>query len=228
MEDLLTNIKSYQGVVLTLKDSFQILFSALLAGIIIRFLYIRFSNSFSSKSAYANTLLMVTVCVASLIAVVKSSLALSLGLVGALSVIRFRTAVKEPYTLSFILLSVCIGIALGASQYKFALCVGLVGGLISIYTNQRALKGNGKSSKTNEVDTLTICADNEKTMFKSLEILVSSAQTYSIKTISSSKDSECIATVAIYIESNETLNLIINKITSYPGIKNVTFYNSPV
>ena len=80
VEDLLTNVNSYQGIALTIGESFQILFCALIAGILIRFLYIRFSNSFSSKSAYANTLLMVTVCVASLIAVVKSSLALSLGL----------------------------------------------------------------------------------------------------------------------------------------------------
>ena len=48
---------------------------------------------------------MVSISVAALIAVVKSSLALSLGLVGALSVVRFRTAIKEPYNLSFLLLS---------------------------------------------------------------------------------------------------------------------------
>ena len=171
---------------------------------------------------------MVTVCVASLIAVVKSSLALSLGLVGALSVIRFRTAVKEPYTLSFILFSVCIGIAIGASQYKFALFVGIVGTLISIYTNRRAIKGNKKISNSNEVDTLTICAENEETIFKSLEIAALSSQTYSIKTISSSQDSECVATIAVHIESNETLSSIMKEMTTYPGIKNVTFYNSPV
>ena len=228
MEDLIFNPNEYQGFALTLKDSFLIIISALIAGILIRFLYIRFSNSFSSKSAYANTLLMVTVCVAGLIAVVKSSLALSLGLVGALSVIRFRTAVKEPYTLSFILFSVCIGIAIGASQYRFALCVGLAGTLISIYTNQRALKGNRKVSNRNEVDTLTICADNEEAIFKSLEIAALSVQTYSIKTISSSRGSECTATVAIYIESNETLSSVIKELTSCSGIRNVTFYNSPV
>ena len=126
------------------RESILILFLSLLAGLLSRFLYIRYSNTFSSKSSYANSLLMVTVSVASLIAVVKSSLALSLGLVGALSVIRFRTAVKEPYTLSFILFSVCLGISIGASQYRFALIVALFGALISLIINNQSRKKENK------------------------------------------------------------------------------------
>ena len=228
MEELISSPNTYAGLQLSFKEGFIILFYAFLAGFLIRFLYIRFSNSFSSKSAYANTLLMVTVCVASLIAVVKSSLALSLGLVGALSVVRFRTAVKEPYTLSFILLSVCLGIAIGAGQNMFALSVGIVGTFISIYTNQRALKGNKKTAKNNEVDTLSISADNDEAIFKALEVASLSVKTYSIKNISSNPNSECLATVGVYIESNEILKRLIKEISKQPGIKNVTFYNSPV
>ena len=77
-----------------------------LFGLLIRQVFYRYSNSMSSRRGFGNTLLMVTISTASLIAVVKSSLALSLGLVGALSVVRFRTAVKEPYNLAFILFSI--------------------------------------------------------------------------------------------------------------------------
>ena len=66
----------------------------------------------SSKSGFGNAILLVTISTASLIAIVKSSLALSLGLVGALSVVRFRTAVKEPYNLAFILFAICAGISI--------------------------------------------------------------------------------------------------------------------
>ena len=48
------------------------------------------------------------------ISVVKSSLALSLGLVGALSIVRFRTPIKEPEELAYIFLSIAVGLALGA------------------------------------------------------------------------------------------------------------------
>ena len=92
-----------ESIYLGFFESFKILLLALAAGIFIRFLYKKFSTSYSSKDDYGNTILIITISVASLIAVVKSSLALSLGLVGALSVVRFRTAVKEPINLGFLL-----------------------------------------------------------------------------------------------------------------------------
>ena len=54
------------------------------------------------------------------IAVVKSSLALSLGLVGALSIVRFRTPIKEPDELAYIFLSIAVGLCLGADQREAA------------------------------------------------------------------------------------------------------------
>ena len=52
--------------------------------------------------------------------VISNNIALSLGLVGALSVVRFRTAVKEPYNLAFLLFAICIGISIGANDFKEA------------------------------------------------------------------------------------------------------------
>jgi len=49
--------------------------------------------------------------------VVKSSIALSLGLVGALSIVRFRTPIKEPEELAFLFLAISIGLGLGANQW---------------------------------------------------------------------------------------------------------------
>ena len=54
------------------------------------------------------------------ISVVKSSLALSLGLVGALSIVRFRTPIKEPEELAYIFLAIAVGLALGADQREVA------------------------------------------------------------------------------------------------------------
>ncbi len=54
------------------------------------------------------------------ISVVKSSLALSLGLVGALSIVRFRTPIKEPEELAYIFLAIAIGLSLGADQREVA------------------------------------------------------------------------------------------------------------
>ena len=61
-----------------------------------------------------------------IITIVKSSLALSLGLVGALSIVRFRAAIKEPEELAFLFLCIAIGIGLGAAQRE----VTIIGFLI--------------------------------------------------------------------------------------------------
>ena len=67
-------------------------------------------------------LVLPIICLTTLlvISVVKSSLALSLGLVGALSIVRFRTPIKEPEELAYIFLSIAIGLALGADQKEVA------------------------------------------------------------------------------------------------------------
>ena len=67
-------------------------------------------------------LVLPVICLTTLlvISVVKSSLALSLGLVGALSIVRFRTPIKEPEELAYIFLSIAIGLALGADQREVA------------------------------------------------------------------------------------------------------------
>ena len=67
-------------------------------------------------------LVLPIICLTTLlvISVVKSSLALSLGLVGALSIVRFRTPIKEPEELSYIFLAIAIGLALGADQKEVA------------------------------------------------------------------------------------------------------------
>jgi uncharacterized membrane protein YhiD involved in acid resistance len=67
-------------------------------------------------------LVLPIVCLTTLlvISVVKSSLALSLGLVGALSIVRFRTPIKEPEELAYIFLAIAVGLALGADQLEVA------------------------------------------------------------------------------------------------------------
>ena len=136
-----------EGISISIFDGILILFLASIGGLFVRYTFSKYSNSFSSKSSFGNTIFLLTISVAALIAVVKSSLALSLGLVGALSVIRFRTAVKEPYNLAFLLFSICLGISIGASQFTFALLIALFGFLITVSTMIRLSKFNLSNSQ---------------------------------------------------------------------------------
>lgn len=61
-----------------------------------------------------------------IITIVKSSLALSLGLVGALSIIRFRSAIKEPEELTYLFLAIAVGLGLGANQIFITLIAFII------------------------------------------------------------------------------------------------------
>src|SRR5512133_2012578 len=78
--------------------------------------YTRYGASLSNRSQFAPTLPMLTLITLLVITIVKSSLALSLGLVGALSIVRFRTAIKDPEELIFLFFAIAIGLGLGADQ----------------------------------------------------------------------------------------------------------------
>lgn len=78
--------------------------------------YRKYSSVLSNKASFAAVLPFIILTTILVISVVKSSLALSLGLVGALSIVRFRTPIKEPEELAYLFISIAIGLGLGANQ----------------------------------------------------------------------------------------------------------------
>lgn len=92
------------------------LLSAAFLTIILGEIYVRYGNSLSNRKVFSRNFLLITMTTMLIITIVKSSLALSLGLVGALSIIRFRTAIKEPEELAFLFLAISIGLGFGADQ----------------------------------------------------------------------------------------------------------------
>ena len=93
----------------------NLVIAAVLAGLL-AWHYVRFGRTLSNRRVLARTLPFVVLTTVLVISVVKSSLALSLGLVGALSIVRFRTPIKEPEELAYLFMSIAIGLGLGADQ----------------------------------------------------------------------------------------------------------------
>jgi len=94
---------------------FNLFLAAALSFILSR-VYIRYGESLSNRRVFARNFMLVTMTTMLVIAIVKSSLALSLGLVGALSIVRFRAAIKEPEELAYLFLAIAIGLGFGADQ----------------------------------------------------------------------------------------------------------------
>jgi len=84
--------------------------------LILEFTYARCAKSLSGRKAFAANFFLIAFTTMLIITIVKSSLALSLGLVGALSIVRFRSAIKEPEELAYLFFSISLGLGLGANQ----------------------------------------------------------------------------------------------------------------
>jgi len=93
----------------------NLLLASVLCGVL-RLFYIRFGYAISNRNRFANTFIPLGLTTLLIITIVKSSIALSLGLVGALSIVRFRAAIKDPEELTYLFLAIAIGLAAGAGQ----------------------------------------------------------------------------------------------------------------
>lgn len=142
-----------------------IILSAVL-GLILSEVYKRFGQSLSNRRKFGLLLPSIAMTTALIIMVVKSSLALSLGLVGALSIIRFRTAIKEPEELAYLFLTISIGLGMGAGLYVQTTISFLLITAITIFINFRKFKNElginfiVKSTKININDVLNILKNN--------------------------------------------------------------------
>jgi len=107
-----------------------------LLSLVIKWHFRRFGSTLSNREEFGQVFPFVLLTTILIITVVKSSLALSLGLVGALSIVRFRTPIKEPEELAYLFISISIGLGLGANQ-----TIPTVVASLSILAVMAALKG---------------------------------------------------------------------------------------
>lgn len=96
-----------------------------IVGLIIAFVYKRCYRGVLYSPTFAMTLMMLTLITTPVVMCIKSNIALSMGMVGALSIVRFRTAVKDPMDTAYMFWSLTMGILLGAELYVHALAVVL-------------------------------------------------------------------------------------------------------
>jgi uncharacterized membrane protein YhiD involved in acid resistance len=88
----------------------------LVLSFIMELTYVKCAKSLSARKTFAANFFLVAFTTMLIISIVKTSLALSLGLVGALSIVRFRSAIKEPEELAYLFLTIAVGLGLGANQ----------------------------------------------------------------------------------------------------------------
>jgi len=109
------------------------------------YVYIKYGTSLSNRRSFARNFIIIALTTMFIITVVKSSLALSLGLIGALSIIRFRTAIKDPEELAFLFITIAIGLGLGADQR--AVSIIAVAAILGVIIVRSRMKGKDKNDQ---------------------------------------------------------------------------------
>jgi len=119
-------------------DAFIALLAAFLLGLFIYAIYKRTFYGVMYSKAFNTSLVLLTMLTTFIILAVTSNVVLSLGMVGALSIVRFRTAIKDPLDLVFLFWAIGCGIVLGAGMLPLALVGSLLIGLVLLgFVRQR-------------------------------------------------------------------------------------------
>ena len=118
--DVATGDLSFQTILMSILAAF-------ICGMVIYFVYRKFYKGVIYSNNFNILLVLVSVITSFIVLTISSNVVLSLGMVGALSIVRFRTAVKDPLDVGFVFWSVAVGITCGAGLYMMSfLCTVLI------------------------------------------------------------------------------------------------------
>ena len=113
----LENFFLNQNIQIDFGNFFVAIILSLVLSFLVKLTYLKVGRALNDKDYFSDTFIPLAIITTLVITVIKFSLALSLGLVGALSIVRFRAAIKEPEELVYLFFIISIGLANGANQF---------------------------------------------------------------------------------------------------------------
>ena len=187
------------------------LLSALFIGLFIFFIYKKTYAGVMYSKPFNTSLVLLSVLTTFVILAVTSNVVLSLGMVGALSIVRFRTAIKEPLDLVFLFWSISVGIILGAGLYSLAF-------LGSAFITVILLVLTGKVDSSAPY-ILMLQRENENAELQATEVIKNRCGK-GIVTSKSITDGQPELIYEVEVKSNETS--FMNELSAIEGVQNAT------
>ena len=187
------------------------LLSALFIGLFIFFIYKKTYAGVMYSKPFNTSLVLLSVLTTFVILAVTSNVVLSLGMVGALSIVRFRTAIKEPLELVFLFWSISVGIILGAGLYSLAF-------LGSAFITVILLVLTGKVDSSAPY-ILMLQLENENAELQATEIIKNRFGKVIVKS-KSITDGQPELIYEVKVKNNETS--FMNELSAIEGVQNAT------
>jgi hypothetical protein len=216
MDKSLVDFFLNENVSISTGNFVQHLLVTLVLSLLVKIVYTKFSTTISNKKEFSKNFVILGLTTCIVITIVKSSLALSLGLVGALSIVRFRAAIKEPEELAYLFLIIAIGLGAGAGQI-IIITIGTIASLtVIVFLYSLNTK---EKNKINENLHFTISIDNKlstKDIDNLIKIIERHVSHLELSSLNQSNKNLIINLILILKNTNSvtTLNEIILK--NYP------------
>ncbi len=184
---------------------------ALIIGLFIFIIYKKTLTGVMYSSAFALTLVGLSLVTTLVIMAVTSNVVLSLGMVGALSIVRFRAAIKEPVEIVFLFWALAVGIVIGAGMIPLA-AIGsaIIGVILLLFANRKV--------RENPYILVLNCRD-EAAEEHVHRLLVERVAHYNVK--SKTVTAECIELTA-ELRTKDASTAFVNSIQSIPGVESAT------
>jgi len=180
-------------------------------GLFVFLVYTRTFKGVMYSSSFGISLIAMNMITTLVILTVATNLIVSLGMVGALSIVRFRTVVKEPLDLVYLFWSITVGIIVGAGLIPMAIIGSVVIGLILFIFSNR------KSNDTPYV--VVISCDDEGAELQSLTLLGSNTKKNVLKAKSVSRDG---VELTVEVRLKESSSQFVNALLAVNGVRNAT------
>lgn len=195
---------------------------ALLCSVFITYFYKKTYSGPGYLNSFANALILLSLITAVVIMIIGNNLARAFGLVGAMSIIRFRTAVKETHDIVYIFFALTIGMAAGVGLHSLAIVgtvfIGLISYVISKMDSENGSKKNTLLEFQVENGTEQISTDYQKLISK----FAKNMKLLNIKSLDNRN-----MLVSYYIrfrKENQNFNLV-NQLQNIPGVKNISLFS---
>lgn len=194
----------------SLMDTVIAMVLAFLVGVFIFYVYKKTFNGVMYSTSFGVSLIAMTLITTFVILAVTSNVVLSLGMVGALSIVRFRAAIKEPLDIAFLFWAIATGIVLGAGMIPLAVIGAILIGLIMV------VFVNKKPSDNPYI--LVINCENDATEKLVLEELKDSVKKQVVKSKTVSKQG---IELTVEIRLKDMTTEFVNHISAQRGVTNV-------
>ncbi len=206
---------------LTFSDVILNLFVALMCGLVISIVYRLVYNGPSYSTNFVNSVTLLTLITALVLMVIGNNLARAFGLVGAMSIIRFRTAVRDTLDIVFIFYALAIGMASGVGLHSIA-----IGGTIIVSIVIYVLVKSRFSSPQKQHFLLQISysstIDYENEINKPLQRICKGVKLVSVKNIEGSTTAE--AFYQVDLKKDQDGNELINIFSKKEGIISINIF----